>query len=88
LHRIDDGQTLGIILPSTIYGPAGNKRAIKKQQEQAVAGDDTPPNKKVRPAISPTKRAALERGASVTTALLESAEMVNERTVADWLLSP
>lgn len=86
LDRIDDGQTLGIILPSTIYGPAGNKRAIEKQQEQAGAGDDTPPNKKVRPAISPTKRAALTAGPLSTTALLESAEMVNDRTIADWLL--
>ena len=86
LDRIDDGQTLGTILPSSIYGPAGNKRAMEKQQEQALAGDEASPNKKVRLAISPAKRAVHNVGPLSTTALLESAEMVNDRTVADWLL--
>ena len=93
LDRIDDGHSLGTILPSTIYGPAGNKRALEKQQE-AAAPEDGPPNNKKGKTNNPYKHAVGGgRGATnnhltplSATALLESAEMINDRTVPDWLL--
>ena len=43
LDKVDDGHSLGTILPSTIYGPAGAKRAI--EQDAAGVGENSP-NKK------------------------------------------
>ena len=82
--KIDDGHTLGTILPSTIYGPAGSKRAIERGHLEAAAGDDALPNKKPK-TNSPNKRTT-NPGPLSATALLDSAEMVNEKTVSEWLL--
>ena len=85
LDRIDDGHTLGTILPSTIYGPAGAKRAL--EQQEASGGDA--PNKKGR-STGPNKQSTAGRSnqtAPLTTlALLESAETTNTNTVPEWLL--
>ena len=51
LDKINEGNTLGTILPLSIYGPAGAKRAI----EQDAGGGDGP-NKKTKP--NPNKPAA------------------------------
>ena len=86
LDKIDDGNTLGTILPTAIYGPAGSKRAI----EQDAAGSDAPNNNK-RVKTSPRKlisngRPGLNAAPLTSAALLESAEMKNDKVVAEWLL--
>lgn len=90
LDKIDDGNTLGIILPTTIYGPAGAKRALELD---AVGGDVSPskrgktssPNKQIT--FAPTTHRSGHSVTPLTTAaLLESAEMRNDKTIAEWLL--
>ena len=87
LDKIDDGNNLGIMLPTTIYGPAGAKRAI----EQDAAGGDVPNNNKKGKA-SPNKYAAGTRANNnnvlplTTAALLESAEVKNGKVVPEWML--
>jgi hypothetical protein len=89
LDKIDDGNTLGIILPTSIYGPAGTKRAL----EQEAVGGEASPNKKGKTSSPnkqitwvPTNRSGNSFAPLTTTALLESAEMRNEKTIAEWLL--
>jgi hypothetical protein len=85
LEKIDDGNTLGTILPSTIYGPAGAKRAI----EQEAVGGRSAPNKKgkANPNKHPPAAARPNHAAPLTAAaLLASAEVSNDRTVPEWLL--
>lgn len=86
LDKIDDGNTLGTILPLAIYGPAGAKRAI--EQEAAASGGEGP-HKKGRPSpnkqIAPAGRSPYS-GPLTTAALLESAEVTNTQPVPEWLL--
>lgn len=90
LDRIDDGSTLGTILPSTIYGPAvGAKRAI--DQDAPGAGDS--PNKKGRLSSGPSAGVNKQSNGRAnyanpltTAALLDSAETTNVNTVAEWML--
>jgi hypothetical protein len=83
LDKIDDGNTLGTILPSSIYGPAGAKRAIEPD-----GGGTDGANKKVKPSPNkPTAPGRVNFAAPLTTAsLLASAEVSNDRTVPEWLL--
>jgi hypothetical protein len=85
LEKIDDGNTLGTILPSTIYGPAGAKRAI---EQEAVGGEGSPNKKgKANPNKHPPAAARPNYAAPLTAAaLLASAEVSNDRTVPEWLL--
>jgi hypothetical protein len=87
LDKIDDGHTLGTILPSTIYGPAGAKRAI---EQDAAGGGGDPPSKKGKANPNSKHPPSASRSAYVapltTAALLASAEVSNDHTMPDWLL--
>lgn len=86
LDKIDDGHTLGTILPSTIYGPAGAKRAI--EHDAAGGGGDTPNKKgKANPNAKPPPASRSGYVAPLTTAaLLASPEVSNDHTMPEWLL--